>query len=170
MKELKNIIKALYEVYSEKKYFLFSALFSFFVFSLNAVIGNYKLLLGEFSVTLFFNLLMSAHSNMSEISFSVLILISLLSGIVFSLSLFLLKRQITYSTGISFSGIIASILTPACSSCALGLAGILGIGGFLSVLPFKGMELGILGIILLVLSIFYQSNKIATKVCAIDEN
>jgi hypothetical protein len=94
-------------------------------------------------------------------------MVSLLSGIVLSLSLFLLKRQLSYSAGIGLSGIITSILTPACSSCALGLAGILGIGGFLSVLPFKGMELGVVGIVLLLISIVYLSKKITMIICKI---
>ena len=165
MKELNHITNALHEVYSEKKYVLFSGLFSFFVFSFNAAIRNYKLLFSEFSISLFLNLIIGIHSTMSPISFVFLIIISMLSGIVFSLSLFLLKRQITSSAGIGLSGVIASILTPACSSCALGLAGILGISGFLSMLPFKGLELGGLGIILLMLSLAYLAGKISTKVC-----
>ncbi|MBI4147584.1 hypothetical protein HY494_02945 [Candidatus Woesearchaeota archaeon] len=165
MKHITAITDTFREVYSEKIYFLFSGLFSLFVFSFNAAIRNYKLLFSEFSLSLFLNLIIGVPSTMSPTSLSFLVIISLLSGIVFSLSLFLLWRQITYSAGIGLSGIITSILTPACSSCALGLAGILGISGFLSVLPFKGLELGALGILLLMVSIVYQSNKIALKVC-----
>ncbi len=165
MARLNSISKALHEVYSERKYFLFSGLFSFFVFSFNAAIRNYRLLFSEFSISLLFNLIIGVHSTMSAISFLFLIVISMLSGIVFSLSLFLLKRQITYSAGIGLSGIITSILTPACSSCALGLAGILGISGFLSVLPFKGLELGVLGILILVASVTYLSQKINITAC-----
>lgn len=165
MRHLNNILLALSEVYAEKKYFVFSGLFSLFVFSFNAAIRNYKLLFSEFSLTLLFNLILAVHSTMSPVSLAFLILISLLSGIVFSLSLFLLRRQITYSAGIGLSGIITGILTPACSSCALGLAGILGVSGILSLLPFKGLELGVLGIILLAASLVYLSGKISKKVC-----
>jgi len=165
MKDITKVKEAFREVYSEKKYFFFSGFFSAAVFSLNATIGNYKLLWSEFSFKLFFDLVISAHSSMLLISFIFLVIVSLLSGIVFSLSLFLLRRQVSYSAGIGLSGIITSILTPACSSCALGLAGILGIGGFLSVLPFKGLELGILGILLLLFSVVYLSRKITTQIC-----
>ncbi len=167
MKNKNTIVEAFREVYSEKKYFLWSGFFSAVVFSLNAAIGNYKLLFSEFSLKLFFTLVISAHSSMSLISFIFLVMVSLLSGIVFSLSLFLLRRQISYSAGIGLSGIITSVLTPACSSCALGLAGILGIGGFLSVLPFKGLELGVLGILLLLISMVYLCRKIMVQVCEI---
>ena len=165
MRHLNNIREALHEVYSERKYFLFSGLFSLSVFSLNALIGNFKLIASQFSLVLMVDLLASTHSTMSTVSFVFLIIISLLSGIVFSLSIFLFKRQISYNAGVGVTGIVSSILAPACSSCALGLAGILGIGGFLSILPFKGLELGVLGIILLGVSLVYLSGKITTKVC-----
>ena|SRR3989338_6756677 len=167
MKYINNIQKTLQEVYSDKKYFILSGLFSLWVFSLNALISNYKLIISEFSFLLLFNLIISAHSAMSELSFFFLILVSLLSGIVFSLSIFLLRRQINYSAGIGLSGVITSVLTPACSSCALGLTGLLGISGTLSVLPFKGLELGILGIILLLFSLIYLSQKITTTICEV---
>ena len=167
MKYLNNTTQALSEVYAEKKYFVYSGLFSLVVFSLNALIGNFKLIASQFSLPLIFDLIASTHSTMSTVSFVFLVIISLLSGVVFSLSLFLVKRQLSYGAGIGLSGIVASVLTPACSSCALGLAGVLGIGGFLSVLPFKGMELGVLGIVLLGVSLVYLSGKITTKICVI---
>ena len=169
MRHINNIQEALSEMYAEKKYFVFSGLFSLLVFSLNALIGNFKLIASQFSLLLIFNLIISAHRTMSAVSFVFLIIISLLSGIVFSLSIFLFKRQISYSAGVGVTGIVSSILAPACSSCALGLAGILGISGFLSVLPFKGLELGVLGIILLGVSLVYLSGKIATKRCDVKD-
>lgn len=167
MRYIDNTRKAFYEVYAEKKYVAISMLFGLVVFSLNAVIRNYRLLWSEFSFSLLFNLIISVHSTMSTVSFLFLIIVSLLSGIVLSLSLFLLRRQITYGAGIGLTGIVTSILTPACSSCALGLAGIIGVSGTLTLLPFKGMELGALGIVLLLISLVYLSGKITATVCEI---
>ncbi|HLD80309.1 MAG TPA: hypothetical protein VJA18_07150 [Candidatus Nanoarchaeia archaeon] len=167
MKDINDIKEALKQAYSERKYFFFSGLFSLSVFSLNVLIGNYKLIASEFSLKLVIGLLISAHSTMSGASTLFLVIVSALSGIVFSLSLFLVRRQLSYSAGIGVSGIIASVLTPACSSCALGLAGILGIGSFLSVLPFKGLEFGFLGVILLGVSLVFLSRKIVSDVCEV---
>lgn len=165
MKHVHNTQEALKEVYAEKKYWVFSGLFSLLVFSLNALIGNYKLIASQFSSLLLLDLIVSAHSTMPATSFVFLLIISLLSGVVFSFSIFLFRRQITYSAGVGLTGIVSSVLAPACSSCALGLAGILGVSGVLSLLPFKGLELGVLGIMLLGVSIIYLSEKISTKVC-----
>ncbi|MCH7664188.1 MAG: hypothetical protein IH859_10020 [Chloroflexi bacterium] len=49
------------------------------------------------------------------------------------------------------------------------LVGAMAIGGFLAVLPFKGLELGIFGIILLGVSVIYLSNKVVTKTCSIKQ-
>lgn len=99
-------------------------------------------------------------------SLVVLLCISLLGGIVISLSLFLVRRQIQAGIGWG-SGIAVGVLAPACPSCAIGLASLLGLSGFFAVLPFKGRELGILGIGILLGSLFYLSNKISTKTCDI---
>lgn len=170
MKYLNKVKEAFLEVYAERAYFVFSILFGLLVFSLNALLSNYKLIISQFSLKLIFKLIIGAHNNMAAVSFLFLIIISFLSGIVFSLSLFLFKRQISYSAGVGLTGVVSSILAPACSSCALGLAGILGISGVLSLLPFKGLELGFFGIILLGVSLVYLSNKIATKVCDVKKS
>jgi len=100
MKYVNQVQEALNEVYAEKKYFVLSALFSLAVFSLNALIGNFKLIASQFSLPLIFDLIISTHSTMSTVSFVFLLIISLLSGVVFSLSIFLVKRQISYGAGI----------------------------------------------------------------------
>ncbi len=164
---MKKLFSALKEVYTKKKYFIFTILFSLFIFSTNTIIRNYKILLTDFSLKLFFSLIKGSYSSMSLLSFGFLIMISILSGIVFSLSLFLIKRQLSGNLGIGASGIITGILAPACPSCALGGLGVLGLGGFLTFLPFKGKELGVLGLLLLLFSINYLCNKITTKTCII---
>jgi hypothetical protein len=166
MKYLKCVIESLKEVYSEKKYFVISFLFAFLVYAFNPVIQSYKLIGSAFSFKLLFFIVFGFYSVTSMTAFIFLILTAVLAGIVISMSVYLIKRQIS-TNGIGASGIIIGLLVPACPSCAIGLLGVLGIGGFLTVLPFKGLELGVIGIGLLVFSIVYLSKKIETKVCKI---
>jgi len=42
---------------------------------------------------------------------------------------------------------------------------VLGVGSFLAILPFKGLELGVIAVFALFISILYLSKKIAAKVC-----
>jgi len=66
------------------------------------------------------------------------------------------------------ASVLVSIVAPACPSCAIGLLSILGLGGFLAVLPFKGLELGVLGVVVLIFSTVYLSGKIVTNTCTIN--
>ena len=164
-KTMNEITKAFKEVYNQKKYYLISGTITALLFLFNTLINNYKLLKNEFSIHLFWALIKGAVRNVEPISLLFLVLISLLAGIVVSMSIFLLRKQIVLGAGIGSSGIIVSILAPACPSCALGLLSILGLGGFLAVLPFKGLELGFLGVIVLAFSIWFLARKITTNVC-----
>ncbi len=84
-------------------------------------------------------------------------------------SIFIIRRQAALGISTSITGIIVSIFAPACPACALSLLGILGLSGFLVLLPFKGIELGILGIVILVGSLVFLSKKINTAVCEVKE-
>ena len=64
-------------------------------------------------------------------------------------------------------GTLLGIVAPACPSCGIGLFSLLGYSGLLAVLPFKGKELGIIGIILLLFSIVSISNKINRRTCQV---
>ena len=167
MKYIDNTINALKEVYSHNSYFAVSFISAILIYSLNAVAHNYKILASQFSFSLLFSLIIGAPKAMVASSFIFLVIISIFAGILVSMSIFLLKRQIMDGVYASGTGIVVSILAPACPSCALGLLGILGIGSFLSVLPFKGLELGLLGVFIVVASLFYLSNKIMTNTCSI---
>ena len=155
MEFFNNVVKALSEVYKEKKFYLISIFSTIIIYSLNATFHNFKLVFSEsFSWTLMFSLIKGFHHTLATYSIVFLIIISILTSILISMSIYLVKRQVNSSMYMGGSGIIMSIIAPACSSCALGILGLLGLGGFITVLPFKGAELGILGIV--VVGISYQ--------------
>ncbi len=169
MRPANNVRDALKEVYSSKRYIFATSSAAIFLFLFNTLINNYRILFSDFSFSLFFSLLFGTISIMATSSLVLLIIISVLTGIVLAMIVFVVKRQVKGSIGASLSGIFVGLISPACPSCAIGLLSVLGMGGFLAILPFKGIELGFLGIGLLVLSIVYLSNKIATKTCSIGE-
>jgi len=167
MRYVNKVTEALKEVYSEKKYFVITGSVALALFLFNALVNNYKIIISDFSLILFFSLLLGTLSSIATSSLILLMVMSFLAGIVIATTIFLVKRQVRGSVGASASGIFVSLIAPACPSCAIGLLSVLGLGGFLAVLPFKGLELGILGIALLGISIAYLSNKVVTKTCKI---
>lgn len=76
---------------------------------------------------------------------------------------FLKKRnnlKITLGAG------IISIVAAGCASCGLSLASIVGLGSALAVLPFRGFELYIASIAILLLSLYYNLSSLY-KACKI---
>jgi hypothetical protein len=167
MKYISDTFGAIKEVYRSGWYILLSSLFAFAIFSSHAVLINYKLLFSQFSLKLFLSLIFGLFVSTATSSLIFLILVAFLGGMVLAMSIFLIRRQIRGSVGAGSAGIIAGLLAPACPSCALGLLSVVGIGGFLLALPFKGLELGVLGIVILVVSMVYLSGKIRATVCEV---
>jgi len=159
--------EALKEVFSNKRYVILSAVSMFSIFGINVFFHNYPLLRDSFSFTLLFYLLIGITSSMSLFSVLMLILISISGGLLLAMSIFLIRRQVSLDASVGGVGVIASIITPACGSCALGLVGLFSIGGFFSILPFKGLEIGVLGLIVTIVMIAYISKKITTRTCEI---
>jgi hypothetical protein len=168
MKYIKSFNQAWKKVYANKLYVGVSVVFALLIFSFNTVINNYSLLLNEFSFSLLFTLIGGSTVSMTKSSLVLIVLMSVLAGIVLSFSLYLLKRQFVTAASAATagsSGLLVSILTPACPSCAIGFLSVLGLGGFLGLLPFKGLELSFLGLGILVYSLVFLSGKINSTLC-----
>ena len=163
MKYWGNLKNALKCVYRKPWYWVISLIFALLIFSINPIIQNYQLILSN--PLLLLSLIAGVGSSTTTPHVITLTVLSILSGIVLSCSIYLVKRQVTGGLGAGAGGILIGIIAPACPSCAVGLLGILGIGGFLSFLPFKGVELGVVGIVIIILTIFYLTNKIMTTEC-----
>jgi len=165
MKYIISVQEALKEVYFSKKYFLVTFSLALAIFLFNILVNNYRIIFSDFSFSLFFSLISGTLASMTTLSIALLIIMSVLAGVVTAMTMFLVKRQVKGSLKASSSSILVSLIAPACPSCAIGLLSVLGFGGFLAVLPFKGLELGFLGIGLLMVSTVYLSNKITKKCC-----
>src|SRR3989338_6355481 len=162
IKQAHIVREALKEVYSSKKYFFISFVVALAFFLFNALINNYSILFSNFSFLLFFSLLKGTIFTMTAYSFILHIIISFLVSIVAAMTIFLVKRQVKGTLGMSSSGILASFIAPGCPSCAAGILSMLGVGGFLAILPFKGYELWFFGVGLLGVSTVSLSNIIIT--------
>ena len=103
-----------------------------------------------------------------------LILVSILFGILFSLITYKTKmiKSVSGKTGVfATTGIFLGILAPGCVSCGVGLLSLFGISAAaLTLLPFDGLELSILAILILGFSSFKITKDINKGiVCKIDE-
>lgn len=104
--------------------------------------------------------------NSTPLSRTLLFVLVILASVNVSLFTYYLKRRFTMGRemGISLFGTILGLVGVGCASCgSVVLSSIFGLSAtasFLALLPLRGLELGLLSIILLVVSITLVSKKI----------
>lgn len=99
-----------------------------------------------------------------------LIITSLLFGL--NMELVLRKLRFLRTRGglhVTLIGGILTITATGCASCGLSLASLVGLGGAIALLPFGGIELYIVSIIILFASLLYNLH-IYVKACNIKPN
>ena len=137
------------------------ALGIFLVFySFNVLISSYKNLASFYSsqglfksITFFKILSLGFYSTIKLHSFVSLLIVGALIGVLSSLMIYKIKNSNSSNkkTGLLAStGAFLAAFAPGCTACGIGLASLLGIGGAtLSLLPYEGLELSILAILIL---------------------
>lgn len=147
--------------------FLFLSFSLFLVNVLNFISiagADYSLLA---KLRLFFIFFIGSFETVSSRDLLLLIIISILFGLNLSLVIekikFIRKQpnlKLTIGTG------ILSLGAAGCASCGLSVASIIGIGWGLAILPFGGVELYFISILILFISFIYNLNSIY-KACTV---
>ena len=167
MKWHHEVITAGKQVYAIPLYGVITIIVATVLFSLNNLIRSYALLVHAFSGSLLLSLIRGTLTSLPLYAIVSLATISVLGGVITAFSMFIIRRQLALGISSTFAGIIISVFAPACPACALSLLSLLGVGGLLTILPFKGIELGVLGIVILLSSLIYLAKKINATVCEV---
>jgi hypothetical protein len=177
---------ALTQVFCRPTYLVIGALTSLVVFVFSVWLPNLQLIAevlwssAEFWQRLKFpiSLLGSITTNYSLLSASYTVIMAILFGLNVSLAIFFLRRRLTSlkQTGVAVGllGVISGIFGIGCAACGSFLAMTfltwVGAGALIGVLPLKGGEFGILGIILLLISLYLTARQIENPVtCRLHE-
>lgn len=180
------VIQALQTVFRKPTYVILTLFVSVLVFVFAVWLPNIKLitsvigssdisLLSKFELLL--SLLGSIRTNFTVLSASYTIIIAVLFGIYLSMLIYFIKNRLRdiSQSGITTGalGTISGILGVGCTACgAFLLTSVLstfGIAGIVRYLPLNGGEFGIVGFILLVVSIYITAKKIMSpQVCSIN--
>ncbi|MBX4212107.1 hypothetical protein KW787_01470 [Candidatus Pacearchaeota archaeon] len=169
--------RGLKEVFKNGKNIFSAIIIAFLFYSFNILISDSKNIASLFphlsfggDIVLVFNLIVGASLN--TLSFYTMIIISILTGMLITILWYNYKkiRRLEGKGGIAGSiGLFLGLLAPACASCGIGLAAILGLGTVLAVLPFKGSEVSFVAIVLLIYSLLIVSSAVAES-CDINSN
>ena len=139
-------------------------LFNVFIANLTNIISVYNVLGLSDYIKFLFSLILDFRKIISLSSFIFILTISMLFGMFLSLIVFKTKAKIKVSKKDSFFGglaIFLGIFAPGCAACGIGLVALLGLSaGFLSFLPYDGIEISIFSIIVLTFTIFKTSKDL----------
>lgn len=175
------------EVFKNKSYLLLSGAVALLIFAFAVWFPNMRLLFSlvtdpsvPISVKISFpiRLFESITTNFTTLSASYTIAIALLTGINVALFVYYVKKQRQLAQGgltVGSVGIVSGILGIGCTACgSLILTSLLGTVGGLSVialLPLRGGEFGILGVILLGIATYLLAKQIGKPiVCEVPVN
>jgi|SRR3989344_4675692 len=176
-RELKQMLDGWKKIFGNWKYLALTLFIAVLFYSLNVFISNWKSLIefypsfGFFGILKFFFTLALGFKNLIKFhSFISLIMISILFGMLFSLITYKSKLGIKPGKKVGILGgigVFLGALIPGCTACGVGLVSVLGLGaGFLAFLPYNGLELSILAILILGFSITKITKEMHT--CNID--
>ncbi len=175
-----------------KKFFLWTSIFALAYFLVNIYVLNFRLvvqtLLGNYpsvyKTNLFIALLEGAFSAFSVYSLVTLSLISILTGV----NLYLIIKRVRYIHNLRKInkqleaekrrdniweilvglGSMMGIISSGCASCSLPILALAGFSGSLVYLPFRGEELPIVSLILLVATLVLMlRSTITLKACQV---
>lgn len=100
---------------------------------------------------------------------SLLLILSVLTGLSITMNLYLFRRRLNTKTSISLvghgafgslSGFVGSIFgTATCSACVSSIFGFLGVGGILFLLKYR-LLITLTAIILILISLYFNSRKV----------
>lgn len=171
------MIRSLREVFGKFSYLVIALAGGLAAFTFAVWLPNFSLIahtLGNSSVPLHIKvqlltgLFLSITTNFGAFSASYTIAIAILFGIDLAMIIYLVKRSRALGQGeitASVGGVISGIFGVGCAACgsfvATSILSLVGAGGAVALLPFKGGEFGLLSIILLASSIFLVARKIA---------
>jgi|SRR3989344_1252000 len=174
---MKDSFTNISKIFSQKKYFFFLFSISLIFFVLNVTIKNFNTVKRIFSVGIlegiifFSTLIIGFKETVPVATFILVIIISLLTGLLFTVMIYKVAsmRKISGQLGLfGVMGVFLGVFIPGCVACSVGVLGVLGItGSTLALLPFKGLELQIISIVLLSFGILYSSCNISNS-CSVD--
>ncbi len=179
------VLQALQKVFQKPAYAFLALVLSAMMFAFAAWLPNIRLIISvvgspdaslsqKLGIPL--SLLGSITTNFTLLSASYTIAIAVLFGVSVAMMVYFLRRKISevkqdgIATG--FLGVASGVVGVGCAACgsfllASGLA-LIGASSILAYLPLAGAEFGILGVILLSVSIYLTAKKIQNPaVCKI---
>ncbi len=132
------------------------------------ILGNFGI---EYKFKIFTSLFFGMWTSMSGTGFALLIVTAVLTGVNLTLlikKLKSLKKQGNLKLVVGGSTLIG-IVGSGCASCGLPILALLGLSGSVAYLPFRGIELSYISVMLLLFSLYHLIKANNKNECEIVE-
>lgn len=169
-------LRNLFLIYKNLFYIFLTVSISSLVYTFNALILNFGVVWsflsqGEFSTAMNISktLITGFPGSTSSAVLFLIIVMSVLSGVLFSLVVFSLTnsdKKPGTETGALGSVLVASGVS-GCAVCATGAVSLAGIAFSLSFLPFNGVELNVLTVFILFYAVFWYIDTVINEKCSL---
>ena len=172
---MSEVLKSLKEVFKKPSYAILALVVSFVIYVVSIWLPSKDLLRLVFNSELFdfgekikflWNMFGLIKTNFTITSGTFVVILSLLGGVNMTLFTFYFKRRVKLqkSAGVGLIGIIVGFLGIGCASCgSIVLSSLIGFSAavsFVGFLPFHGLEFAIIGIVVIIVSIYLIAKKI----------
>ncbi len=181
---LMKTLKALKKVFKININLVIAIIVALSSFILSVFLINFRFILGLISnspvdyidkIKILAVLIISINTSFTPLSAVSTIIISILFGINVAMIIYVYKNIVkTTKSGLltSTGGFMSGILGIGCASCGAFLFGIVlsftSVGWVLSLLPYKGAEIGFISVAIFIFAIFMLAKKIEdSKVCGV---
>lgn len=176
---IKEATSGFLEVLKKRKYIAITLIFAALFYTVNIFLSSFRGLTdiiknqGFFHMISVFPLFIVNYADFFTYKFFIgLIINSFLFGALVSLLVYKTKtiKKFSKKTGfLTSTGIFFGVLAPGCSACGVGFISAIGFGSAaITFLPWKGFELMILSVLLLLYAVYKISEQINTGiVCAV---
>ncbi|MEX2017427.1 MAG: hypothetical protein WD876_03055 [Candidatus Pacearchaeota archaeon] len=169
---LKSMFKTWKDVFGKWQYLLLGLFIAVLFYLFNVFIAGWRSLIGFYSVNgfvktvnFFFVLFFGFRSTLTSASFVSMVVISLLLGMLFSMLIYKTYFHMKFNNknlgAFGVFGAFLAVFIPGCAACGVGVASVLGLSaGALAFLPYDGIELSILAVIILGVTIFITTKNL----------
>lgn len=168
---MNTLIAALKLLFFQPFYLFLAIVLSILLFVIYFVLNNFPTFASVAAISLDPSLLWKVFTNQVNMIWEVsgplnvlaVVAVAVLAGVNISLTIFRVRRTgvlVERRTFLGLLGVFGGSFGAACAACQTALIGlILGSGG-LALFPFKGLEISLLAIFILLVSLFYTSKSL----------
>jgi len=171
MSRVSRVIVAIQLLIHRPSYIILTGVLTVFLFVLYFILNNFSVFTSIIAISLDPVILWKVFINQVEMVWEIagpinvlaVALVSFFAGLNLSLTVLRVRTTkviVGRPNVLAFFGSFGGAFGAACAACNTSLIALLGVSGGLAIFPFRGLELSLLALVILLFSLYYTSKSI----------